>query len=81
MSARHESEVRALLDGPHPPVPPDLAALAAGRGHHLLRRRRALRRTAWFLLAVAVTAFTVWAALTEPWVLPPSTYAPPFEGP
>ncbi|MEV0266574.1 hypothetical protein AB0I49_35235 [Streptomyces sp. NPDC050617] len=77
---RKEDEVRRMLDTPHPVVRPELAQQAAERGHRLLRRRRALRRLGWVLLAVAVVAFCVWAALVQPWVAPPSDTAPPLEG-
>ncbi|MFJ5549555.1 MULTISPECIES: hypothetical protein [unclassified Streptomyces] len=77
---RKELEVRRMLEGPHPVVPVGLAAQAAARGTRLLRRRRALRRLGWTLLLAAAVAFTVWASLTRPWVVPPSTVAPPLEG-
>ncbi|UGY93340.1 hypothetical protein [Streptomyces gobiensis] len=63
---RKEEQVRRLLDGPHPPVPPDLTARAALRGHRLLRRRRAARAALWALLCLAVLALTVWAVRTPP---------------
>ncbi|MFJ3926579.1 hypothetical protein [Streptomyces sp. NPDC090022] len=75
-----EAEVRRLLDGRHPAVPAGLAAGAAARGIRLLRRRRILRRLAWTLLFAAVVAFAVWAALVQPWEVPPSRIAPPLEG-
>jgi ferric-dicitrate binding protein FerR (iron transport regulator) len=77
---RKEAQVRALLEGPHPVVPAGLAAAAAAHGRRLLRRRRALRRFGWTLLCAAALAFTVWAALTRPWVTPPSQVSPPLEG-
>ncbi|MGW1769610.1 hypothetical protein ACWCQL_36900 [Streptomyces sp. NPDC002073] len=80
-SNHRETEIRRLLEGPRPPVPSGLAALAAGRGLRLLRRRRALHRAGWLLLIAAVAAFTVWASITHPWVVPPSTTAPTFEAP
>ncbi|MCD9142699.1 hypothetical protein [Streptomyces albireticuli] len=64
---RKEEEIRRMLDLRHPPLPPGLAARAAGRGRRALRRRRALRAVGWVLLVAGVVAFSVWAALTEPW--------------
>ncbi|MEU5208130.1 hypothetical protein [Streptomyces sp. NPDC020742] len=52
---RKETEVRRLLAGPRPPLPPDLAARAAYRGRRLLARRRLLRRLG-LLLALLVLA-------------------------
>ncbi|MEU3723327.1 hypothetical protein, partial [Streptomyces sp. NPDC031705] len=69
---RKEAQVRQLLEGPHPAVPAGLATAARTHGRRLLRRRRALRRFGWALLWAAAAAFTVWAALTRPWVVPPS---------
>ncbi|MEW1633763.1 hypothetical protein AB0469_06800 [Streptomyces sp. NPDC093801] len=77
---RKEAQVRQLLEGPHPVVPAGLAAAAAARGRRLLRRRRALRRFGWAVLWAAAVAFAVWAALTHPWVTPPSHVSPPLEG-
>ncbi|MEV8536674.1 hypothetical protein [Streptomyces sp. NPDC051211] len=77
---RKELDVRRMLDGPHPAVPPDLASSAATRGARLLRRRRVWRRLGWWLLVTAAVAFTVWAVLTEPWVPPSQQIAPPLEG-
>ncbi|MFJ6936936.1 hypothetical protein [Streptomyces sp. NPDC101132] len=76
---RKELEVRRMLEGPHPAVPTDLAAQAAVRGARLLRRRRALRRAGWTLLVLAAIAFAVWASIVRPWVVPPSTIAPPLD--
>ncbi len=56
---RKESEVRRLLDVPHPPVPPDLADRAMARGRRLIRRRRALRTAAWLVLSAAALAALV----------------------
>ncbi|KOU24663.1 hypothetical protein ADK52_13675 [Streptomyces sp. WM6372] len=82
MSARErkEDQVRRLLEGPRPVVPAGLAAHAAARGGRLLRRRRALRRCGWTLLAAAAVAFAVWASLTRPWEVPPSGVSPPLQG-
>ncbi|WP_329380164.1 hypothetical protein OG625_14355 [Streptomyces sp. NBC_01351] len=77
---RKEAQVRRLLEGPYPVVPPGLASGAAARGDRLLRRRRAVRRLGWMLLIAAVVAFTVWATLTRPWATPPSGISPPLEG-
>ncbi|WP_030623305.1 hypothetical protein [Streptomyces sclerotialus] len=77
---RKEAEVRRMLDGPHSPVPPDLALRAAVRGRRLLLRRRRLGRTGWLLLFLAAVAFTVWAVTQQPWVPPPSRTTPPLEG-
>ncbi|RSS49917.1 hypothetical protein EF912_23020 [Streptomyces sp. WAC07061] len=77
---RKETQVRQLLEGPHPAVPAGLAAAARTHGRRLLRRRRALRRFGWALLWAAAVAFTVWAALTRPWVVPPSGVSPPLQG-
>ncbi|MFJ7270154.1 hypothetical protein ACIQV3_26560 [Streptomyces sp. NPDC099050] len=73
-----EAQVRRLLEGPYPAVPPDLAAGAAARGDRLLRRRRAVRRTGWALLWAAVAAFVVWASLTGAWSTPSSEVSPPW---
>ncbi|MFJ3172887.1 hypothetical protein ACIPJK_19210 [Streptomyces roseus] len=77
---RKEDQVRRLLEGPRPVVPVGLAASAAARGDRLLRRRRALRRAGWTLLAAAAVAFAVWASLTRPWEVPPSGVSPPLQG-
>ncbi|MGW7313232.1 hypothetical protein [Streptomyces sp. NPDC054854] len=77
---RKEDQVRKLMEGPHPAVPAGLAAAAATHGRRLLRRRRALRRLGWSVLFAAAVAFTVWASLTRPWVIPPSGVSPPLEG-
>ncbi|MGP3984993.1 hypothetical protein [Streptomyces sp. KR80] len=77
---RKADEVRRMLDGTHPVVPPDLAARAAELGRRILVRRRAVRAVGWALLLVAAVAFTIWAAAVEPWVVPPSETTPPLEG-
>ncbi|MET8678609.1 hypothetical protein ABZW18_13755 [Streptomyces sp. NPDC004647] len=77
---RKEAEVRRMLDVPHPAVPPDLAARAAERGRRILVRRRAVQAVAWALLLAAVAAFAVWAAVVEPWVVPPADTTPPLDG-
>ncbi|MCM2577856.1 hypothetical protein [Streptomyces meridianus] len=77
---RKEQEVRRMLDGPHPVVPPDLARLAVERGRRLLTRRRALRVAAGVLIVVAVAAFTLWAVTAQPWLAPPAGTTPPLDG-
>lgn len=77
---RKEAEVRQALEAPYPVVPAGLAAVAAARGTRIMRRRRALRRLGWTLLAAAATAFTAWASITRPWTIPPSGISPPLEG-
>lgn len=78
---RKEEEVRQLLeDQPQPLVPWDLAERAAARGRRALRRRRAARLTVWAVLLAALFAFTTWAAVTEPWSVPPRSTTPPLEG-
>ncbi|MEK8172349.1 hypothetical protein NKH77_33195 [Streptomyces sp. M19] len=77
---RKEEQVRRLLEGPHPSVPPDLAVLAAERGRRLLRRRHALRAALWLLLFGAAVVFALWAAFAQPWVTPPVDTTPPLEG-
>ncbi|RII20932.1 hypothetical protein DSC45_02285 [Streptomyces sp. YIM 130001] len=80
LSERREDQVRQLLAGPLPAVPPGLAAAAAARGERRLRRQRALRRVMWLLLCLAVVAFTVWASVEQPWVRPPAETTPPLQG-
>lgn len=77
---RKEDEVRLMMDTAHPVVPADLGPRAAAQGARLLRRHRILRRTWLLLLVAAVIACVVWAAVTEPWTLPPSETTPPLEG-
>ncbi|MFI0814751.1 hypothetical protein ACH4TX_06510 [Streptomyces sp. NPDC021098] len=77
---RKEDQVRRMLEGPHPVLPPDLAGRAAGRGRRLLRRRRAARTVGWAVLLAAVLAFAVWAAVVHPWAGPPTDTTPPLEG-
>ncbi|MFC7305251.1 hypothetical protein ACFQVC_13585 [Streptomyces monticola] len=79
-SDRKEEQVRRLLDGPTPTVPPNLCAEAMRRGARLGRRRAAIRRLMWLLLLVAVVAFAVWASVAQPWVVPPSETTPPLDG-
>ncbi|WP_407837557.1 hypothetical protein ACE1OC_15690 [Streptomyces sp. DSM 116496] len=73
-----EAQVKRLLEGPYPAVPPDLAAGAAARGDRLLRRRRTLQRIGWSLVWAAVVAFVVWASLTGAWSTPSSEVSPPW---
>ncbi|MET7933790.1 hypothetical protein [Streptomyces sp. NPDC005322] len=77
---RKETEVRRMLEGPHPALPPDLAGRAADRGQRLLRRRQAARAVGWMLLLAAAVAFSVWAAAVHPWTAPPADTTPPLEG-
>ncbi|UNO40196.1 hypothetical protein [Streptomyces sp. MST-110588] len=77
---RKEAEVRRLLDGPHPLVPPDLAARAAERGRRLLARRRLLRRLVWLLTLTALLALVIWVTVDQPWSPPPAITTPPVEG-
>ncbi|WP_405489545.1 hypothetical protein [Streptomyces sp. NBC_00096] len=73
-----EAQVKRLLEGPYPAVPPGLAAGAAAHGDRLLRRRRTVRRIGWTLLFAAVVAFLVWASLTHAWTSPSSEVSPPW---
>ncbi|WP_328670098.1 hypothetical protein OG905_15675 [Streptomyces sp. NBC_00322] len=77
---RKETEVRRMLETPHPQVPADLAARAAEHGTRLLRRHRALRRALWLLLVAAAIAFALWAMVAQPWAAAPSDTTPPLEG-
>ncbi|MFD5429775.1 hypothetical protein [Streptomyces sp. NPDC127084] len=79
-SGRKEEEVRRLLDTPPAPLPADLAPRATVLGTRLLHRRRALRRVGWAVLLVAAVAFTVWAAVVEPWSVPPAATTPEIDG-
>nr|WP_203613535.1 hypothetical protein [Streptomyces rochei] len=63
-----------------PRVPPELYADAVRRGGRVLRRRTAVRRLLWVVLAAVVVAFTVWALTVRPWVEPPSETTPPVTG-
>ncbi|MGP8299448.1 hypothetical protein ACTPOK_16310 [Streptomyces inhibens] len=76
---RKETEVRRMLAGPHPLVPPDLAGRAAARGRRRKARRRALRRIGWLLALLALTALA-WAVIAQPWTPPPVRTTPPVEG-
>lgn len=60
---RKESEVRRMLDVPHPPVPPDLAERAMVRGRRILHRRRVRHTILWLLLIAAVAAAVVTAVV------------------
>nr|WP_030544852.1 hypothetical protein [Streptomyces albus] len=71
--------VRRMLDGPHPPVPPDLGARAAARGVRAVARRRMLHVLVVVLAGAAVGALLVWAAATQPWSAPEIT-TPPVGG-
>ncbi|QHC27340.1 hypothetical protein GR130_34405 [Streptomyces sp. GS7] len=81
MPDRTETEARRTLRaGPHPPVPPDLAARAAARGRRLRDRRRVLHRTGTLLALLALTTLLIWAAVEQPWRPPPARTTPPVEG-
>lgn len=69
-----------MLDGPHPALPPDLAARAVRRGGRRLRRRRAVWRTAGWLLAVALVVVLVRVGVEQPWATEPAQVTPPLEG-
>ncbi|MEV6434485.1 hypothetical protein [Streptomyces anulatus] len=75
-----EEQVRRMLDGPHPALPPDLAARAVRRGGRRMRQRRAVRRTAGWLLAVVLAVFLVWVGVEQPWTTEPAQVTPPLEG-
>ncbi len=76
---RKETEVRRMLDAPHPPAPPDLADRAMAQGRRLLHRRRVLYTVLWLLVAAAVVAAAVGAALY--WHSPqPLGVTPPMRG-
>ncbi|MFH9606532.1 hypothetical protein [Streptomyces sp. NPDC017448] len=75
-----EEQVRRMLDGPHPVLPPDLAARAARRGGRRLRWRRAVGRAAAWSLAAALVAVLVWAGVEQPWTAEPAQVTPPLEG-
>ncbi|MFC7217284.1 hypothetical protein ACFQLX_03735 [Streptomyces polyrhachis] len=77
---RKETEVRRLLDTPHPPVPPSLAERCAHRGRRILRRRRLVRWGFWILAAAVLVGLAVWAGLTDAWVGSPDTTTPDFTG-
>jgi hypothetical protein len=79
-SDRGEAEVRRLLEGPLPVVPPELGVRAAERGERLLRRRRLRQRLLWLLLLTALVAFAIWASIAQPWTPEPLDTAPPLEG-
>ena len=76
---RKEEHVRRLLDGPHPPVPVDLAARAAERGRRLLRRRRTVHAALWVLLFAALVTAVV-LAITA-WPTPDPLQTTPSFGP
>ncbi|WP_156723295.1 hypothetical protein [Streptomyces apocyni] len=77
---RKEVQIRRILDGPPPAVPPRMYADAVRRGGRLLRRRRWTRRLAWVLFTLALLALVIWASLEQPWVVPPSETTPPLTG-
>nr|WP_239144539.1 hypothetical protein [Streptomyces sp. SID14515] len=69
-----------MLDGPHPALPPDLVARAVRHGGRRLRLRRAVGRTAAWLLGLALAAFLVWVGVEQPWATEPAQVTPPLEG-
>lgn len=69
-----------MLDGPHPVLPPGLAARAVRRGGRRMRLRRAAHRTAYWLLGLALAAFLVWVGVEQPWATEPAQVTPPLEG-
>lgn len=77
--SRMEIEVRHLLETRPAPIPTDLPLRAAALGDRLLRRHRAVRRWAWGLLIALVLALAVWAAVMEPWEVPPVRTTPPVD--
>jgi ferric-dicitrate binding protein FerR (iron transport regulator) len=72
-----EDQVRRMLDGAHPPVPPGLALRAAARGARMAQRRRVIRRIAVLTLLAAVALLLAWLAIADPWAAPPAVIAPP----
>ena len=76
---RKETEVRRMLAGPYPLLPPDLAARAADRGRRLLAHRTLLHRLGWLLALLALAALC-WLVMDRPWVPPPAHTTPPVEG-
>lgn len=77
---RKLEEVRRMLDGPHPTVPPDLARRATEQGRLLLARRRAVQLAVCAVALLALLAFGVWAAAEQPWERSPADTTPPLEG-
>ncbi|MGW0773151.1 hypothetical protein ACWD01_05730 [Streptomyces sp. NPDC002835] len=80
MSGPKEDEVRRMMDTVHPAVPADLGPRAVALGARLLRRSRIVRRVWLLLLVAAVIACSVWAAVAEPWAVPPTDTTPPLDG-
>ncbi|MEU6486372.1 hypothetical protein [Streptomyces sp. NPDC046887] len=77
-----DEDLRRLLAGPGrlPPVPDGLLPLVVRRGARARRRARLLRLAGWLLLAAALAAFAIWAAVVQPWQIPPYETAPPLTG-
>ncbi|MFF9057608.1 hypothetical protein ACIRPQ_32330 [Streptomyces sp. NPDC101213] len=75
-----EAAVRQIMERSVARLPPELHADAVRRGSRVLRRRTLARRLLWLLLWAAAVAFTVWAVVAEPWVVPPSETTPPLTG-
>ena len=77
---RREEEVRRLMDGPHPQVPPDFAHTAIVRGQRVLRRRRLTRHISVVVGLAVLLVFTVWAVHTQPWQTDTTPTTPPGIG-
>ncbi|WP_367835518.1 hypothetical protein [Streptomyces rochei] len=77
---QREAAARRIMEQSPPRVAPELYADAVRRGGRVLRRRTAVRRLLWVVLAAVVVAFTVWALTVRPWVEPPSETTPPVTG-
>lgn len=78
--SRREERVRALMDGPHPHVPPELAQLALARGQRVLRRRRTVRNVLRLLLVLALVVLALWALSAQPWDPQTTPVTPPGFG-
>jgi hypothetical protein len=73
-----EAAARRIMERVQPVPPPGLYEAAVRRGSRLLRRRTAVRRVLWLLLAVGVVVFAVWALTVQPWAQAPSETTPTF---
>jgi hypothetical protein len=74
---RKQDQVRLMLEGPYPPVPPDLAFRARERGRRLLRRRHVLHVITVSALLAALIILLVVAGTT----LPVEPAGPPADPP